>query len=139
ASGGAPLRGAADPHESVRLALPGGTDRPGDVTVGDEPDPGTGVAYLLDQLGVPGPVEDAHGHIGDAGLLHLCDPAQIFAYPRIDVDDIGAVLADRELLHVEDRARVEHRPALGDGQHGHRVGHAFGHQGGPVDRVDRHV
>src|SRR5581483_7947079 len=135
ARGGDPLRGTADAHQHVRLTLAGGVDRTGDVAVGDEPDPGAGVAYLLDELGVPGPVEDADRHVGDPGPLHLRDAAQVLAYPRVDVDHVDAVRADRELLHVEDRTGVEHRAAFGDRQHGHRVGHALGHQRRTVDRV----
>ena len=56
-----------------------------------------------------------------------------------DVDGVGEVGSDGDLLHVEDSGRVEHRAALGDCQHRDRVRHALGHQGGSVDGVDGEV
>ena len=58
---------------------------------------------------------------------------------RGDVDEVGDVGAGGDLVHVEHRRRVEHRAALGDGEHRDRVGHALGHQRGAVDRVDGEV
>ena len=94
---------------------------------------------LLDQVGVPGPVEDADRHVGDAGPLGLGDAAQVLRRAGVDVDHVGAVRADGDLLHVEDRARVEHRAALGHREHRQRARHALAHQRGAVDRVDRDV
>src|SRR5207247_329796 len=68
------FRGAADAHQHVDLAaLAGGTDRAGDVAVGDEPDPGARVAYLTDQLLVAGAVQDADRDVVDLGLLDRRD------------------------------------------------------------------
>jgi hypothetical protein len=47
--------------------------------------------------------------------------------------------AGDQLLHVEDRARVVHGAALGDGHDRDGVRHALGHQGGAVDGVDGDV
>ena len=46
---------------------------------------------------------------------------------------------DRDLLHVDARAGVEHRAPLGDGDDGDRVALAERGQGGAVDRVDGDV
>ena len=88
AGGDDPLRRAADAHQHVHLGpVPGGADRAGDVAVGDEPDPGPGPSRTsLDQLGVAGPVEDADGDVGDAGVLDLGDPAQVLRDAGVDVD-----------------------------------------------------
>src|SRR5437764_1230725 len=134
------LRGTADAHQHIGAgALPGGRDRPGDVAVGDEPDPRARGAYLADQLLVPRPVEDADRDVGDAGMLDLRDAPQLLGDPRVDLDDVGALRADGQLLHVEHRARVEHRAPLGDREHRQRIRHALPHQRRAVDRVDRHV
>ena len=47
--------------------------------------------------------------------LRLGDAADVLGDRRVDVDDVGGVGTDRELLHVDARPRVEHRAALGDG------------------------
>src|SRR5262249_49808757 len=65
--------------------------------------------------------------------------AQVFHDRRVDVDHVAGLRADRQLFHVEDRARVEHGAPLGHGEDRERVGHALGHQRGAVDRVDRDV
>ena len=60
------LRRPSDPHQQVDPRLrAGGHDRAGDVAVGDEPDPGSGLAELLDQAVVAWPVEDHHRHVGE--------------------------------------------------------------------------
>ena len=122
AGGDDALGRTADAHQHVHVgAVPGGADRAGDVAVADERIRAPAAAYLVDQLGVPGPVQDADGDVGDAGPLGLGDAAQILGDARVDVDHVGAVRADRDLLHVEDGARVEHRAAFGHRQHRHRI------------------
>ena len=54
------------------------------------------------------------------GLLRLGDPADVHGHRRGDVHEVGGLRAGDELVHVEDRGRVEHRAALGDRQHGRR-------------------
>ena len=54
----------------------------------------------------------------------------------IDADALGP---DGDLLHVDARARVEHRAPLADGDDGERVAPAAGGERGAVDRVDRDV
>src|SRR5690606_17764465 len=75
AGGHDPLRRAADAHQHVHVGLlPGGADRAGDVAVGDELDPGAGLAYLLHEFGVARAVQDAYRDLGDRGALHPGDP-----------------------------------------------------------------
>ena len=58
---------------------------------------------------------------------------------RVDVDDVGALGPDDQLLHVEDGAGVVHGAPLGDREHRDGVRHALGGQGRAVDRVDGDV
>ena len=69
----------------------------------------------------------------------LGDLADVLADGRGDVDDVDGVGADRDLVHVEHRRRVEHRAAFGDREHRDGVGQALAHQRGAVDRVDGEV
>ena len=134
------LGGAADAGQHVGAGVGAARrDGAGDVAVGDEPDAGAGLADLGHQLGVPGAVQHAHRDVGDRGVAHLGDPADVLADRRGDVDDVDGVGADGDLVHVEHRRRVEHRAALGDREHRDGVGHALAHQRGAVDRVDREV
>ena len=63
------------------------------------------------------------------------------------LSSIGAVMsiaaaglaAGDDLLHVDARARVEHRAALGDGDDRQRIGLPLRHQARAVDRVDGDV
>ncbi len=58
---------------------------------------------------------------------------------RRDVDRAAAFAAGDDLLHVDARARVEHRAAAGDRDDRQRIGLALRHQARAVDRVDGHV
>src|SRR4029453_3870745 len=134
------LGGAADADQHVDAgALAGGHDRPGDVAVGDQLDPGPGGADLFDQLLVAGPVEDADGQVGPPRALGLGHQAQVEGQGGLEVDRVGRLRPDHQLLHVDTRPRVEHGAPVGKGHHRDRVGHALGGQGGAVDRVDGHV
>src|SRR5436305_1140161 len=64
------LRCAADAEQQVDArAVARGHDRAGDVTVGDELDPGAGIADLLDELAVPGAVEHDDGDVLRGAVL----------------------------------------------------------------------
>ena len=56
-----------------------------------------------------------------------------------DVDGVGRLRPDGQLLHVEHRGRVEHGAPLGHREHRDRAGHALGHERGAVDGVDGDV
>ena len=58
---------------------------------------------------------------------------------RLEVDDVGSLRPDRDLLHVHARPGVEHRAPLGQGDHGDGVGAAEGGERGPVDGIDGDV
>ncbi len=90
------LRGAADAVEQVDAgARAGRRDRAGHVAVGDEVDAGAGAADVLDQLGVPRPVEHADRDVGDVDALRLRHPADVLGDGRGDVDDVGRLRARR--------------------------------------------
>ena len=74
-----------------------------------------------------------------ADVLGLGDPADVHRDGRVDVDEVGGLGAGDQLVHVEDGGRVEHRAAVGGGEHGDGVRHALGGQRGAVDRVDGDV
>ena len=67
--------------------------------------------------------------------LGLGDPADVHRDGGVDVDEVGGLGAGDQLVHVEDRGRVEHGAAVGGGQDGDGVRHALGGQRGAVDRV----
>jgi hypothetical protein len=140
AGGDDPLRGAADAHQQVDAgALAGRRDRPGDVAVGDELDPGARLADLADQRVVPRAVQDADGHVSGRHTLGRGHPADVLGHRHGDVDDVGSDRAGGDLVHVEDGRRVVHGAPVGDRHHGDGVGHALGHQRGAVDGVDGDV
>ena len=58
---------------------------------------------------------------------------------RVDVDRVRRLGPDGDLVHVDGRAGEEHRPALGDGDHGDRVRHPERRQPRALERVDRDV
>jgi hypothetical protein len=72
------LRGTADADQHVDARLGTcGCDGTGHVSVGNQPDSGTGVADLLDQLTVPGSVENAYGDVGHRRFPGLGDAADV--------------------------------------------------------------
>ncbi len=72
-------------------------------------------------------------------VLRLRDASDVLRDRGGDVDDVGGLGADGDLLHVEHGGRVEHRAPLGHGEHRDRAGSALRHEGRAVDRVDRDV
>ena len=62
-----------------------------------------------------------------------------FSRGSVDGDGVGHLLPADELVHVDGRAGEEHRPALGDGDHGDRVRLADRREAGALERVDGHV
>ena len=81
----------------------------------DQGDPGAGGAHLGDQLGVTRPVEDADDEVGDLGLLRLRQVPEVDRRLLVEIDQIvGQPAADRDLVHIDVRARSEsprHRPS----------------------------
>ena len=57
----------------------------------------------------------------------------------VEVEQVGELLARRHLLHVDERAGIEHRPALGQGDHRDGVRAALRAQARALQRVDRDV
>ena len=65
--------------------------------------------------------------------------ARLVSIGAVEVDDVGQVAGAGDLLHVDARARVEHRVALGHRDDGQGVGQALGRQRGAVHGVDGEV
>ena len=114
-------------------------DRGGDVAVADQVDARARLAQLADQLVVAVALEHDDGHLGDVEPLRLRDRADVLGRARVDVDRVRRLRPDRDLVHVERRAGVEHRAALGDGDHGDRVRLAERGQPRALERVDGDV
>src|SRR5690606_1415369 len=111
----------------------------GDVAVRDELDAGAGLAHLVDQLLVPGPVQDDHRDVLRVAALGPGHRADVVGDGGVDVDDVGRGRSGDQLLHVEHGGRVEHGAARGHREHRDRVGHAHRGQPGAVDGVHRDV
>ena len=71
--------------------------------------------------------------------FRLRDRADVLGRARVDVDRLGGLGPDRDLVHVERGAGIEHRPALGDGDHGDRIRLPERRQARPLERVDGDV
>ena len=93
----------------------------------------------LDQLGMPGPVQDHHGDVLRRAALGPGHGGDVVRGRCLDVHHVRRGRAGHQLGHVEHRGRVVHRPAGADRDHGDRVRHAVGGQAGAVDRVHRDV
>ena len=131
---------SADAHEEVdaraRLRR---RDRRRDVAVADEVHARARVAQLGDQLVVAVALEDDDGEVVHVAVLRLGDTFEVLGRRRVDVDGVGGLGPDGDLVHVQRRAREEHRSALGDGDHGDRVRHAERRQARALERVDGDV
>ena len=84
-------------------------------------------------------VEDHRGDVVDVFAERLGHRLEVRLDRRVEVDGVGGRGAHRDLVHVEARARVEHRAALGDADHRDRVVAPERGEGGALDRVDRDV
>ncbi len=69
----------------------------------------------------------------------LGDQLDRLAERPVEVEQVGDLVAAGHLLHVDARAGVEHRAALGERDHGQRVGHAERAQARALERVDGDV
>src|SRR3954454_25055394 len=97
----------------------GRRDRRGDVSVLDQLDPRAGVADLLDQIVVPGAVEDDRRDVVHHPAERLGDRADVVADGPAQVDRVSRARADRHLAHVHVRQRLE-GARLADRDHRHR-------------------
>ena len=71
--------------------------------------------------------------------LRLGDALDVLSRWCVDVDDVDSLGPAGDLVHVDRRTREEHRPALGDRDHGDRVRLALGGEARALERVDRDV
>ena len=86
-----------------------------------------------------GAVEDHRGDVVDVLAERLGDGLEVGLHGRVDVDRIGGLGADRDLVHVDARAGVEHRAALGDADDRDRVVASERGERRALDRVDGDV
>ena len=110
-----------------------------DVAVGDQPHAPARLADLLDALLVARAVEHDDHHVADVGALALGDQPDRLAERPVEVEQVGDVRAAGHLLHVDARARVEHRALLGERDHGERARAALRAQARALERVDGDV
>ena len=106
-------RAADAPQQVDRRALRDRDQRRRHVAVRDEADARARLADLLDRLGVARAVEHDHHHVADRRALLLGDQLERLAERAVEVEQVGQVLRGGHLVHVDARARVEHRAALG--------------------------
>ncbi len=110
---------AADADRQVIVRAPdGGGDRGGDVAVLDQLDPSARGADLLDQVVVPGPVEDDRRDVADPPAEGLGDRLDVLRDGPPEVDVPACDRPDRHLPHVHVRKRLE-RSGLADRDHRH--------------------
>ena len=134
------LRGAADaPQEVDAGAVARGEQRAGDVAVGDEADAGAGPADLLDHLRVSRAVEQHDHQVADEHAALVRDRRRTSSIGSSSERRSAMSGAAGHLLHVDARARVEHRALLGDRDDRERVRHAAGDERRPLERIDGHV
>ena len=79
------------------------------------------------------------GDVADLDPTALGDQADGLPQVAVEVEQVGDLLAPRHLLHVDARAGVEHRPLLGQRDHGQRARHAQRAQARALERVDGDV
>ena len=131
---------AADTHQRIHAGLrPCRGNCAEDVAVADEFDTATRGANLADQVGVSRPIEHHDGQLAERLVLGASNRVEIVAHRFGDVDCAACVGPDGDLVHVHERPGVEHRAALGDGDHAERIASPERGERRAVDRVDRHV
>ena len=98
-----------------------------------------GLADLGDQVVVARAVQDHDAELLDGLLEPRRELLEVLGRGRVDVDRAAPARPDGDLLHVDDRAGVEHRAALGQRDHRHRAVAAHRGERRAVDRVDGDV
>jgi hypothetical protein len=131
---------AADAEEDVGPGVgPRGGDGARHVAVGDEAKACARGAHLGDELGVAIAIEDDGGDVAHRLALGLGHRVEVLGGGAGEVDDTRSFGPDRDLLHVDAGAGVEHGAAFAHRDDRQRVSPAEGCQRGAVDGVDRDV
>ena len=105
----------------------------------DQPQARARLAHVAHRVLVARAVEHHDHHVADVLAAALGDQAQRLPQRPVEVEQVGDVVAAGDLLHVDARARVEHRAALRQRDHRQRVGLSLGGQRRALERIDRHV
>ena len=131
---------AADAEQHVDAGVgPARGDGTEDVAVGDQLDASARGPDFGDQILVAITFEDHHRQVAHRLSLGLGDPTQVLRCAGSDVDRTDRLGTDGDLLHVDARARVEHRAPLRDRDHRQSVAATERSQRRSVDRVDGDV
>ena len=85
------------------------------------------------------PVEDGQGDVFGSAALALADLANHFADRLVEAEQVRELGGAGQLLHVDAGAGIEHRAALGQGDHREGATETAGGQGRSFERVDRDV
>ena len=95
-------------------------------------------ADLADEVHVAVALEDAHDEVLDVALERLGDVADVLGGGGVDVDRVGGLGTDGDLLHVR-VGRVQQRALRAEREHRERVGLAVRGQVRALERVDGDV
>lgn len=118
---------------------PGARNGTGDVPVADQIDPGAGVTDLVDDALVAGPIKHHRRDVSDVAALGLGQRTNVLLDWEANVDHTVSGRTDGKLLHVDERARIEHCASLGNRDHGNGATLTFAGESRSIDRIDSDV
>src|SRR6185437_4874891 len=134
-----PFRSSARAHDRVDAGPnDGGCDSSRQVTIADQPDSRSRLAYLGNQLLVPWPVEHDDDQVFHVAVHAFGNVLQVVDHGRINVHCALAGRADHDLFHVAVR-RIQQSAAFRSGQHGDGAGRAGGAQVRALEGIDGDV
>src|SRR5215208_2369839 len=134
------LRGTTNPHQDIDFGAWGrGHHRAGDVAVHDEPDARPCLANLLGEGLMSWAAEHADGQVLDISAQRASDILQVRCHGGIYIDRVCRFGPNGDLVHIGNIWRLEHGPALGDGNRRDRIRHSLREQSRPINWVDRYV
>ena len=134
------LRSAAHANAHVDAsAVHGGVDAAGHVAVEQKASASAGIPNLVDERLVPRAVKHRNHHVRHRFVLGFGQSGDVDPDRLAKVDHAVALVAGDNLVHVEHRARVVHRAAVGNRDHAERVLATGSRERGTVDWVDRDV
>ena len=134
-----PFRSAARAHDRVDPGPDdGGCDAGRQIAVADQPDPGSRLANLGNQLLVPRPVEHDDDQVLDVAVHAFGNVLQVVDHRRVEIHGAFAGGADHDLFHVA-VGRVQQSATFGSGQHRDGAGRAGGAQVRAFQGIDGDV
>jgi len=112
-----------------------GSESARNVSVLNQPYPGTSAPYLFYQAFMAWAVEYHHSNIFHRLPFGLCHSGEVLAHRRFDVNFTRRFRACGYFIHVKYVARIIHRTALGYGHHADRAWQSHGCQSSAIDRI----